>query len=297
MNPDKLVCIDLDIPILMGFRKFISSWFYQGDGYNLLVDPGPLNTIPHLCGELRRIGVSHLDYILLTHIHIDHAGGAGALLKEYPQATVICHQEGICHMVAPERLWESSRNVLGDVAEAYGEIVPVPAERIRFEDTIGATGVKTILTPGHAQHHCSFMLDDFLFAGEVAGVRYDLDGGVYLRPATPPRFILEVALESLDRVIALRPRAMAFGHYGMVDNALEHLEMARSQLLLWVKGVTETGGLVGPDREMAFHAWIKERDAWFGTLHRLPSDIRVRERNFVGNTLRGMIGYVDSLTN
>jgi glyoxylase-like metal-dependent hydrolase (beta-lactamase superfamily II) len=296
MNLNNLVCIDLDLPVLEGFRKFISAWLYRGDGFTLLVDPGPLSTIPRLCDELSRLGVTHLDYVLLTHIHIDHAGGTGALLKEYPGATVICHQEGIRHMVAPEKLWEGSRKVLGAVAEAYGEIVPIPAGQIRFEESVGRTGVRTFLTPGHAPHHCSYLLDDFLFAGEVAGVRCELDEGIYMRPATPPRFILEVALDSLDRVIALAPRRMAFGHHGLVDNALDHLRIARNQLLLWVRGVAETAGMETSRREEAFTIWLRTRDEYYRNISKLPQDIQVREHNFFGNTLRGMVEYVDNLS-
>ena len=295
MNLNNLVCIDLDVPALEGFRKFISAWLYLGDGFTLLVDPGPLSTIPKLREELCRLGVTHIDYILLTHIHIDHAGGTGALVKEFPGAAVICHQDGIRHMVAPEKLWEGSRKVLGTVAEAYGEIVPIPAGRIRFEESVGRTGVRTFLTPGHAQHHCSYLLDDFLFAGEVAGVRCELDEGIYMRPATPPRFILEVALDSIDRVASLAPRRMAFAHHGLVDNALDHLKIARNQLLLWVRGVAETAGVETSRREEAFKIWLRKQDEYFSNINRLPEDIQVRERNFFGNTLRGMAEYVDNL--
>jgi len=294
MDLNNLTCIDLDQPSLEGFRKFISSWCYRGDGFTLLVDPGPLSTIPLLCQELRKQGVERLDYVLLTHIHIDHAGGTGALLKEFPEATVICHPDGIRHLVAPQKLWEGSRKVLGRLAEAYGEIVAVPEDRIRFEESIGKTGIRSFLTPGHAQHHCSYLLDDFLFAGEVAGVRCDVPGGIYMRPATPPRFILEVALDSIDRMIALAPKRMIFGHYGMVDNALDHLGRAHNQHLLWVRGVAETASAA--DREAAFFAWLMEHDEMYRNFSSLPKDIQSRERNFFGNSLRGMAEFVDSLS-
>jgi glyoxylase-like metal-dependent hydrolase (beta-lactamase superfamily II) len=296
MNLNSLNCIDLDQPSLVGFRKFISSWLYRGDGFTLLVDPGPLSTIPALCRELASRGIERLDYVLLTHIHIDHAGGTGALLEKFPEATVICHPDGIRHMVSPQKLWEGSRKVLGAVADAYGEIVPVPADRIRFEESIPQTGLRSFLTPGHAQHHCSYLLDDLLFAGEVAGVRYEVPDAIYLRPATPPRFILEVALDSIDRMIALAPGRMVFGHYGLVDNAPEHLRIAHNQLLLWVRGVAETATAAETEREAAFFAWVMERDEQFRNFVRLPQDIQTRERNFFGNTLRGMAEYVDNLS-
>lgn len=297
MDLNRLTCIDLDLPALEGFRQFISSWLYRGEGFTLLVDPGPLSTIPRLCAELKRQGVERIDAVLLTHIHIDHAGGTGALLAEFPMATVYCHPDGIRHLVAPEKLWEGSRKVLGPLAEAYGEIVPVPQERIRFDETINGTPVRAFLTPGHAQHHCSYLLDDLLFAGEVAGVRGELPGAIFIRPATPPRFILQVALDSLDRMIALSPRAMVFAHYGLVETAPEHLRIARSQLLLWVRGVAETLATDAAHREETLRKWLLAHDPHYRNVGLLPSDIQARERYFLGNTLRGMTEYVESLSN
>ena len=296
MNRHNLTCIDLDQPSLEGFRRFISSWLYRGDGFTLVVDPGPLSTIPRLVDALRSQGVKHLDYVLLTHIHIDHAGGAGALLKEFPDASVICHPDGIRHMTAPEKLWEGSRKVLGALAETYGEIMPIPAERISFEETIGSTGIRTFLTPGHAQHHCCYLVGDLLFGGEVAGVRGDVAEGIFMRPATPPRFILEVALDSIDRMIALAPQRMVFAHHGLVDDALGHLRIARSQLLLWVRGVAAVLALEESRREEALIAWLMEHDPHYRNVTQLPSDIRARERYFFGNTLRGMAEYVAGLS-
>jgi len=297
MNCNNPLCIDLDQPGLTGFRQFISSWLYCGHNFSLLVDPGPLSTIPHLIAELQRHGVERLDYILLTHIHIDHAGGTGALLREFPEAKVICHPDGIRHLVAPLKLWEGSQKVLGpQLAAAYGEIVPVPEENIRFEEEIGSTGIRAFLTPGHAQHHCCYLLDDLLFAGEVAGVRSVVPEGILIRPATPPRFILETALDSVERMLALRPKRMVFAHYGMVDTAEEHLEIARKQLLLWVEGAKAVTTLAEAEREEAMFAWLQEHDEHYRNITQLPEDIRARERYFFGNTCRGMAEYVNTLS-
>lgn len=287
------VCIDLDQPGLVGFRQFISSWLYRGENFNLVVDPGPLSTIPHLVGELRRYGVERLDYILLTHIHIDHAGGTGALLRSFPEAKVICHQDGIRHLVSPEKLWEGSRKVLGEqLADAYGEIVPVPEANILFEEAIGVSGVRAFMTPGHAQHHCCYLLGDLLFSGEVAGARCPVAEGIYIRPATPPRFMLEVALDSVERMLALKPRRMVFAHYGLVDTAVLHLTIARNQLTLWVKGASEVAAVAETEREEAFFDWLQEHDEHYRNIAQLPEDIRARERYFFGNTYRGMAEYV-----
>jgi len=295
MNIDNLLCIDLDLPSMTGFRKFISSWLYRGDDFNLLVDPGPLSAIPRLCEAVRREGVSRIDYVLITHIHIDHAGGVGALLKEFPDACVICHPEGIRHMVAPQKLWEGSRTVLGALADAYGEIVSVPEDRIMYDEFVGGTGVRAFQTPGHASHHCCYQLDELLFAGEVAGVRADLPGRIYMRPATPPRFMLEVAQQSIDRMIALAPRYLAFGHYGLVTTAVEHLQIARAQLHLWVRGVAQTAAVEPAGREQALVEWLLQHDEYYCNFNLLPQDIQSRERYFFGNTMRGMSEYVAGL--
>lgn len=294
LKHDNLICIDLDQPGLTGFRQFISSWYYRGNGFSCLVDPGPLSTIPYLVSELRRHGAESIDYILLTHIHIDHAGGTGALVREFPEAKVICHPDGIRHLVSPQKLWEGSRKVLGEkLAEAYGEIVPVPEANILFEEEIGSTGVRSFLTPGHAQHHCCYLIDDLLFAGEVAGVRSVVSDGIYIRPATPPRFILEIALSSVERMIALKPDRMVFAHYGLVETAVEHLEIARNQLLLWVQGAEAVATVEEGSRQDAMFAWLLEHDGHFRTISNLPDDIMERERYFFGNTYRGMSEYVE----
>jgi glyoxylase-like metal-dependent hydrolase (beta-lactamase superfamily II) len=288
------ICIDLALPSQPGFRKFISSWLYRSAGLTFLVDPGPLATIPQLLTELRRLGVERLDYILLTHIHIDHAGGCGALLATFPQAQVLCHPDGIPHLVEPEKLWQGTLKVLGPLAAAYGEIVAVPAGQITFQEEVGNCRVWT--TPGHAQHHLSFQFGDLLFAGEVAGVHYPLASGIFIRPATPPRFILEVAQASLAKLIALQPQRLVFAHYGLVEDGGKYLRIARAQLELWVRGVAATAATATEGREEAIIAWLLVHDEYYRNVEQLPEDIRARERYFLGNSLRGMMEYVDGLS-
>jgi glyoxylase-like metal-dependent hydrolase (beta-lactamase superfamily II) len=292
MEPSRLTCIDLDLAAQRGFRRFMSAWLYRDTDHTFVVDPGPLNTIQHLLDSLRRAGVERLDHILLTHIHIDHAGGTAALLEEFPGARVICHPEGVRHMVAPAKLWEGTRQVLGQLAEAYGEILPVPTDRIGFAEKIGPLGLRAFLTPGHASHHCCYLLDDLLFGGEVAGVRCEVPDGIYMRPATPPRFILEVARDSIERMIALAPKYLVFAHYGLVDTAVEHLQIGRDQLELWVKGVAETLALPDVERTAELFAWLSEHDPCFRLIDQLEEDIYHRERIFIANTVRGMTDYV-----
>ena len=173
---------------MIGFRNFIAAWLYKSDELTFLVDPGPKYSINQLMNILKEINVHQIDYILLTHIHIDHAGGAGVILEHFPQAKVVCHSKAVEHMTSPEKLWQGSLKVLGDIAEAYGEIMPVPANRIGYLNRIetNAGNINAIETPGHAVHHLSFQFRQYLFAGEVIGVVHCMEEGIYTRPATPP---------------------------------------------------------------------------------------------------------------
>lgn len=296
MNLNNIHCIDLDQPQLEGFRRFISSWLIVEDHFNAVVDPGPLSTISVLVNALRHYGVEHLDYILLTHIHIDHAGGTGELLKYYPQAQVICHPDGIPHLISPHKLWQGSLQVLGEMAQLYGEIVAVPAERIKFTSQIGDTGIKVYKTPGHAVHHLCFHYDELLFGGEVCGVTSATATGIYMRPATPPRFMLPIALDSIDRMISLNPRYLVIAHHGLVEPALDYLRIGRQQLTLWLRAVAATNNVAAEGREQAFFDWLVEHDVNFKNIYQLDDDILQRERHFLGNSMRGMVGYFDSLT-
>ncbi len=296
MITDKLHCIDLDQPKQRGFRRFISAWLLREENFTVLVDPGPLSTIEHLVGELRRLGVGRIDYILLTHIHIDHAGGTGRLLEYYPAAQVVCHPDGVKHMVDPRRLWQGSLKVLGSLAQTYGEIIAVPEKNILTATALGDTGISVHHTPGHAVHHLCFSYKNLLFGGEVCGVHSEVEQGIYMRPATPPRFILEVALESIDKMMALKPEFMVIAHHGLVQPALEYLRIGRRQLLLWLQAVALSRTVASPQREKEIRAWLLDHDGVFANINQLPEDIRAREDYFMANSLRGMIDYCNGLS-
>jgi glyoxylase-like metal-dependent hydrolase (beta-lactamase superfamily II) len=296
MNLAHLHCIDLDQPALEGFRQFISCWLYRDERLAFVVDPGPLSTIPHLLDRLRRAGVDHLDYILLTHIHIDHAGGAGELLKAFPMAEVICHPEGIRHLVEPAKLWQGSQQVLGQLAVVYGEIVPLPEKQLRFAERLAKGDIRVFQTPGHAQHHCCYLIGDLLFGGEVAGVHCATEQGIYLRPATPPRFILEVAETSLRSMIDLHPRTLIIAHHGLVEPAVAYLEIGLTQLHLWIKGIIELTTADKNFTDAEFIGWLLQNDLNFRNFDRLDADIQARERYFLGNSLRGLREYVGQLS-
>ncbi len=109
------------------FGIFIGSWVYDGE-VKFLVDPGPKASVDQLLEGLKILRIKRLDFIFLTHIHIDHAGGTGILVNHFPESKVICHESGIPHLISPQKLWEGAKKVLGDLALKYGEIEPVPEE-------------------------------------------------------------------------------------------------------------------------------------------------------------------------
>ena len=294
---ENLYLIDLD-QSLEGFRNFISSWVYRRGDVTILVDPGPRSTIPVLVDALKQAGVDQLDYIFLTHIHIDHAGGAGLLLEHYPDARVICHPKGIRHMVDPAKLWEGSRKVLGRVAEVYGEIAPIPEENISYKELvrIGDATVQVYETPGHAPHHLCYHIGDILFAGEVAGVYYPLEQGMYIRLATPPPFIYEVFRGSIDKMAALKNVThLCFGHYGYCGDVKNVFDTARDQLDNWL-ATGEKHYKAGTEHfeERVFEEVLKT-DRGLKYFYALPEDIQAREKNFCFNSFRGIRAYLEKI--
>lgn len=152
-----------------------------------------------------------------------------------------------------------------------------------------------IPTPGHSAHHISYAVDDLLFAGEAGGVCL-IQGRQqkpYMRPATPPRFFLDVALESLDRLIALRPRKIAHSHFGLFNNAKERLLSHREQLLLWRDVIGRV--LSGDEAEDLTDECLKkllQTDAHLGPFNQMTGHEKVREKDFLRNSIQGFLGYL-----
>ncbi len=292
-----LTLIDLDQD-MTGFRKFISAWLYTDAEIAFVVDPGPSHSIETLIITLKELKVEKIDYILLTHIHIDHAGGTGRLIESFPMAQVICHEKGISHMVSPEKLWQGSLKVLGKIAEGYGKIIPVPREKISFLKEIEtASGeIRVLKTPGHAIHHLSYLFKDYLFAGEVAGVIHKTETNLYARPATPPVFKQDISISSLDRVSALSFKGLCCGHYGYHENPKPVLRAAREQLQLWVEVVKAELGKAEDGAIQRIIDSLLEKDNLFRGIKNLEADIKEREDYFVKNSIKGMIQYVKDQT-
>ena len=295
---ENLYIVDLDQP-LEGFHHFLSSWVYIKDGVTLAVDPGPRSTIPVLVEALKELKVKKLDYILLTHIHIDHAGGTGVLVENFPDAKVICHPKGVRHMVDPSKLWEGSRKFLGKVAEVYGEIAAVPEKNIGFQNPvdIGSDVIRAYETPGHALNHLCYQIGNLLFLGEVAGINYPLEKELYLRIATPPPFIYEVYRNSLEKVAALDVSHVCFGHYGYRKEVENVFDTALDQLDNWMATVErryKTGAELDEDE---IYEELLKNDRGLSTYHLLPADVQLREKIFSLNSIRGMWDYLKEKDN
>jgi len=235
-----------------------------------------------------------VDYIILTHIHLDHAGGTGTLLKSLPNAMVVAHCRARSHLVDPTKLWEASLMTQGDLALLYGQIEPVPAERILVaEEGMKITlsenqELEVYLTPGHAAHHLSLYekASSLLFAGEAAGAC--ING--YLRPATPPPFKMGEALASLDKLIALQPTRICYGHFGCYDDGLKRLQSYRAKLLHWHE-IVNSQAKKGTSPEEIFTIMRRE-DGDLEYLNKLDKDEYEREFSLIVNSIYGLAGLV-----
>ena len=281
-------------PPLKGFEDFIGAWLHVGEPC-FLVDVGPASTVETLFEHLLRLEVNQLDYVLLTHIHLDHAGAVGQVAARFRSTPIVCPGAGIPHLIDPQRLWEGSKKVLGRTALGYGPVTPVAAPRLLDAASFSGTAVRPVATPGHAAHHVSYILEDFLFAGETAGVWKDLgSAGEYLRPATPPRFFLDTALDSIEQLTASAPRWLCYGHFGMGAGARERLKRQRDQLLFWERSIH---GLAVPDdidnrlEENCLELLLAD-DPLLANFNKLPPPVRERERHFLRNSIRGFLGWL-----
>jgi glyoxylase-like metal-dependent hydrolase (beta-lactamase superfamily II) len=276
-----------------GFGHFIGSWVYRGD-INFVVDVGPANSVSELIKTLWQMKIERVDYVLLTHIHIDHAGGLGQFLEHFPMARVVCHDKGIRHLVDPSKLWEGSRQVLGEIAEAFGPFRPVKEEMCIPHTQTAIEDLDVIETPGHAPHHLSFSYHENLFAGEAGGNYYSVQGMDYLRPATPSRFYLKVFLETIDRLMALKEQRICYAHFGDAPDSTRMLKRFRAQILRW-KEVVQKEIAGGSDHLLTrcVDRLLKE-DPDLKAFELMDPDMQDRERFFMANSVRG---YVEFLQN
>jgi glyoxylase-like metal-dependent hydrolase (beta-lactamase superfamily II) len=288
---DNLFLVDLDLPV-SGFTQFIGSWIMHDDDRALIVDPGPSAAVNTLLDSLRELGINQVEHILLTHIHLDHAGGCGDLVRSHPEAEIVCHPRAISHLADPERLWQGSIEVLGDLARAYGQPSPVDEKRIRPDSDVVWNGspIVSLETPGHAVHHLCFFYKNLVFAGEVAGVSIPTDNDFYLRPAAPPPFKPDIALRSISLVAERGPKIICYGHYGLRKNATELLQVAHDQIQFWLSVIKERRNKGLDMDEGAIFGELLAKDPRLSAFYHLDAETRERELYFCKNAIKGMVG-------
>jgi glyoxylase-like metal-dependent hydrolase (beta-lactamase superfamily II) len=209
--------------VMHGFAGITATFLLRGES-TTLIETGPKSSVEHVIAGLDRAGVDRLDLIIVTHIHLDHAGAAGTLARRFPDATVAVHPIGAPHLIEPSKLWASATRIYGEAMdELWGGVDPVPEDRVRVVEDgeildLGDRALRAIETVGHAYHHHAY-LDEAagaIYVGDALGVR--LAGTGRVRPATPPpEFHLEKAIESITRIKSLDTEVMYLTHFGRHD--------------------------------------------------------------------------------
>ena len=233
--------IELDT-LLGGWERVTAGYLIEGEA-PVLVETGSQSSVPVLLDQLEKLGVGADDLagVVVTHIHLDHAGGVGDVARAFPNATVYVHPKGARHLADPTRLVDSAARVYGPLLDSlYGRLDPTPVERIRvLEDgeTVWVGSERSLVavdSPGHAKHHMALhdTTTGILFAGDAVGVKLP-DAGV-LRPSTPPPdFDLSAAIHSLGRFADRKPTRLALAHYGLLDEPMAILDEAGETLRKW----------------------------------------------------------------
>jgi glyoxylase-like metal-dependent hydrolase (beta-lactamase superfamily II) len=202
---------------------------YEVNG--LIIDPGPGSCVETL---LEQLGPAKPRALLLTHIHLDHAGASGVLCRRFPDLQVYVHEVGAPHLVDPSKLLESAGRLYGDdMWELWGEVAPVPEDRIHVLSG-GETveGFRVAYTPGHASHHVCYLNEDTgdAYVGDVAGVRIPPYEHT-VAPTPPPDIDVEAWLDSIHTVASWNPHSLCLTHFGQVTDVADHLHRVRSSLI------------------------------------------------------------------
>src|ERR1700722_12861754 len=219
---------------MAGYDGITAGYLIRGDR-PCLVETGTAPSAPLVAGALAAL--------VVTHIHLDHAGGTGDIAQMFPEAEVVVHELGARHLADPSRLMASARRVYGDELDGlFCALAPTPAERIRAVERTGVVDLgggrrlESHYSPGHARHHVGLIDSQSgdLYVGDAAGIYIPETGD--LRPATPPPdFDLGVALDSLRTFAALQPTRLLFSHFGPVTNVAETLDRSAAEISVWVE--------------------------------------------------------------
>ena len=222
-----------------GAERVIASYVIETDDGPALLDCGPSSCLPALRAGLaaRGLGVQDLRHLLLTHIHLDHAGATGALVREHPELQVHVSEIGAPHLIDPSRLEASARRLYGDAFDSlWGELSPVPQENVHL---VGGRvlGLECFASPGHARNHVSYLhADGTLFSGDSLGVRI-APARFVVAPTPPPEIDLEAWQQTLSATERRAPARLALTHFGVFGDVLDHIARLRETLHEWAERV------------------------------------------------------------
>ncbi len=309
----------LDLPMnFRGIQSYLSPWVVvEPGGACLLVDPGPAAVAEQLVRAFRHASLPEPDWILLTHVHLDHAGGVGHLAEFFPRARIWVPSGGDIFLVRPEILAHASRKTLGSLGEAYGFPRPLEEARIfsRKEDL--PSSVQPVLTPGHAPYHAAFLYrgfpeERFLFTGDAAGMHHaslgnNSRGLPYVRPGTPHKFFFEEYMASLELLQSLESTALCYGHCGMSREPRRMLELHRKQMFLWrdyIASRLREEGFLWKETASCDVSWsydifldtlrdeLLREDPLLWGVAAFSRDLAERERHFLRNSVKGMAEWI-----
>ncbi|MGB9751056.1 MBL fold metallo-hydrolase [Roseiflexus castenholzii] len=240
--PETIALID---DLHLGCSQVVGTYVMLGDD-PVIVDPGPASVLPNLEAGLKQIGLSFSDLhgIVLSHIHLDHAGATGSLVRYFPHLKVYVHHRGAPHMIAPDKLLRSATRIYGGQMDyLWGEFLPVPVDNIVTLGggetlRIGGRALRVFDAPGHAAHHLIYFDESTgaAFVGDTTGLR--MPGHTYVRPATPPPDIdLEAWRRTLDMLLSLNPRMLLLTHFGPAHDPERHIADMWDHVLRWAETV------------------------------------------------------------
>jgi len=242
-----------------GSTRVIATAVLSGSDGVTLIDPGPTSCLPALEQGLRDRGLTLRDVrtLLLTHIHLDHAGATGTIVERVPGINVYVHERGAPHMIDPARLLASATRLYGDRMDTlWGAFQPVPADRVTAlkggeQLSLAGTGIRVAYTPGHAKHHVSYFDEQsgIAYVGDTAGVK--VSGDYLIAPTPPPDIDLEAWQDSLDIIDAWQPVSLFLTHFGEVTPARAHLARFRTTVATAASAVRELMKTPGTDDELA----------------------------------------------
>ena len=248
-------------------ERVIGVYLVETDGGLALFDCGPSSCLPALRAGLgeRGLALEEIRHLLLSHIHLDHAGAAGALVREHPALRVHVSEIGAPHLVDPSRLERSARRLYGEAFDdLWGELAPVPERNI---DVVGdfVLGLSCFPSPGHASHHVCYVHDDgTLYAGDAGGVR--IQPARHVLPVSPPPDVdVEAWFRTFQEIERREPERLALIHFGVAESPSEHLALARAELTVWSRrceqGLDEDAWVAAARRDLR-EAVGDEAEVW-----------------------------------